>query len=258
VFLRFAAPLVLILPFLLWKSSIHDLFVTKSFKLQLLRAGCILMYQYAIFYYLMHASLLDATVLQNTAPLLIPVFEWLFFKMRFHIRTVISILISFAGVICILQPDKEIIGRISMAGLFAIVGQAGSQVLYGHQARSENPYSSLFYFFFLTACISGVAFLFSEEFFGGELPAGAQSIWLYGNILALGLASIFNQSLRGVAYKYAKPSTLAPFLYLSLIVSGILDWAIFQRLPNLLSVFGAVLVCAGGLIQVYYSRRKTV
>ena len=70
------------------------------------------------------------------------------------------------------------------------------------------------------------------------------------NVVALGVVSIFNQSFRGLAYQHGKASVLAPFLYFSLIFSALLDWAVFQRLPNAFSIFGALLVMTGGLIQV--------
>ena len=84
IFLRFCIPLMLLLPYLLWTISIKELFLTNNFKMQLLRCGCILLYQYSIFYYLMYSTLLDATVMQNTAPLFMPILERVFFKHRFE------------------------------------------------------------------------------------------------------------------------------------------------------------------------------
>ncbi len=250
-FLRFGIPFLILLPFLLLTTPIKELFDTSNFKMHLLRVGCVLLYQYSIFYYLMHATLLDATVLQNTAPLFIPILERIFFKHRFHFKVLISIIISFVGVLCILQPDKQIFARLSIAGFLAPLGQAGSQVLYGHQARNENQKSNLFYLFFLTALLPAVVFMFSEEFLRQENSLENYSLWGWANILALGIASIFNQSLRGIAYQYGKASQLAPFLYFSLIFSAFFDWLIFERLPNILSLAGAILVIAGGIIQVY-------
>lgn len=250
-FLRFGVPFLLVLPYLLWSTPIKELFDTSNFKMQLLRTGCILVYQYSIFYYLMHASLLDATVLQNTAPLFMPILERIFFKHRFNGRVLISIIVSFVGVLCILQPDQQLFARLSIAGLLAPLGQAGSQVLFGHQARKESQKTTLFYLFFLSSLFTAIAFLFSNEFFGAKNSLENYSVLAWANILALGLMSVFNQSLRGIAYRHGKPSALAPFLYFSLIFSALFDWAIFHRLPNWLSLAGAIFVFAGGLIQVY-------
>ena len=56
---------------------------------------------------------------------------------------------------------------------------------------------------------------------------------------------------------HGKASALAPFLYVSIIISALLDWAIFHHLPNWLSLVGAILVICGGLVQIY-KRKKSV
>lgn len=255
-FLRFAIPLILFLPYLLIKGSLKELFYQCNLRMELIRALCILVYQYSIFYYLLHASLLDATVLQNTAPLFIPILEALFFKYKFDRRVILSILISFVGILCILQPDKDIFARLSIAGLLVPLSQAGSQVLYGHQAKRENLTMTLFYQFFLTTICSGVIYLFASAFFGEADSLKNYSGLAWMNILALGLVSLLNQQLRGIAYRHGKPSALAPFLYVSLIFSALFDWTLFHNLPNWLSLLGATLVVAGGLIQVYFRTNK--
>jgi drug/metabolite transporter (DMT)-like permease len=251
IFLRFGIPFLLLLPFLLWTTSIKELFLTKSFKIQLLRCGCLLIYQYSIFYYLIYASVLDATVMQNTAPLFIPILEWVFFKHRFEKKVILSICISFIGVLCILQPDKSIFAQLSIAGILAPLGQAGSQVLYRHQAKNENQKSTLFYLFFLCSSVSAIALVVSKELFGKTYSLEHYTSLFWVNILCLGVASILSQLFRGEAYKHGKASALAPFLYASIIFSAILDWVMFHDLPNWLSLIGALLVIGGGLIQVY-------
>ena len=161
-FLRFGVPLAILFPYLLTKCNFKEIFGTSNLKLQMLRAGCILLYQYSIFYYLTRNTLLNTTVLQNSAPLLIPILERLFFKHPIKLRTVISIVISFFGVLCILQPDREIWETMSIAALLAPLGQAGSQVLYSHQAKRENQNVNLFYLFFLSTLFSGIVFLFAK------------------------------------------------------------------------------------------------
>ena len=253
VFLRFAAPLVVLIPFLFFTISFKDLFLKCNLKMQLLRIGCILIYQYSIFYYLMHAPLTDATVMQNTAPLFIPIFERVFFKHPFEKRTLLSILISFIGVLCVLQPHRSIFAELSVVGLLVPLGQAGSQVLYSHQAKSENQKFNLFHLYFLGTVASGIVFLFVKLFFGAEAslaPLKGYTSWMWINLLFLAVTSILNQIFRGISYQHGKASAMAPFLYGSIIFSAIIDWAIFHHIPSWLSLVGAILVIAGGLIQL--------
>ena len=183
-----------------------------------------------------------------------PILERVFFKHRFEKKVIVSIGISFVGVLCILQPSSSLFANLGIAGFLAAFGQAGSQVLYRHQARNENQRSNLFYLFFICSLFSGVVFLFSIPFGKPEI-VGEHSSWTWVNLVFLGLTSIFNQSLRGEAYKHGKASALAPFLYISIIFSAILDWIIFGYLPNWLSLAGTILVIFGGLLQ--FSKRRT-
>jgi drug/metabolite transporter (DMT)-like permease len=250
ILLRFVIPLVLMLPYLLWTSTFRELFAVGNFTLQLTRMGCILVYQYSIFYYLIHSTLLNATVLQNTFPLFLPILERIFYKHRFNKREIASICICFVGVLCILHPDKGIWGTLSVVALLAPLGQAGSQILFAHQARLENQKSTLFYQYFLSSIVAAIIYMFSSEFLDVQGSLKGYTLFAWINIVALGVVSLFNQVLRSIAYRYGKASALAPFLYVSLIASALLDWLIFGHLPQLISVLGAFLVIGGGLLQL--------
>jgi drug/metabolite transporter (DMT)-like permease len=83
------------------------------------------------------------------------------------------------------------------------------------------------------------------------LTPTAHWLWVIGIVGALGAASVLNQLARGVAYQHGTPSRLSPFLYFSVVVAAILDWAVFGVIPNALSIFGAGLVVLGGVLKVY-------
>jgi drug/metabolite transporter (DMT)-like permease len=251
IFLRFLIPLLLMIPFLLWKSSFQELFSTRSIKLQILRTVCILVYQYSIFYYLMHSNLLNATVLQNTFPFFLPILERIFLKKPFNRREIISIITCFAGALCILQPERGILQSLGVVAFLVPLGQAGSQVLFSHQARNENQKSNLFYLYFLSTLVTGIIYMFSSEFLEGKNFWENYTLLAWVNIFCLGIVSLFNQTFRSMAYQHGKASALAPFLYFSLIFSALLDWVIFEHIPKGLSVAGAILVIVGGLIQMH-------
>lgn len=250
-FLRFAIPLVLMLPYFLWSNSFKELFYTRTLKLQLLRCLCILVYQYSIFYYLIHSSLLNATVLQNTFPLFLPILERVFFKHRFNKREILSMLICFSGVLCILQPGRNLLEGLGIVVVLAPLSQAGSQILFAHQARNENPKSTLFYLYFLSSVGAAMIYFFAAQWGDAKSSIISHNPVAWISVIALGIVSIFNQYFRGKAYEHCKPSSLTPFLYFSLIFSAVLDFIIFGYLPNWISALGAALVITGGLVQVY-------
>ena len=70
-------------------------------------------------------------------------------------------------------------------------------------------------------------------------------------IFAMGLATLFNQLFRGLAYRCGGPSTLATFLYFSVFVSAVLDWLIFHKTPTPLTIIGSCLIILGGLVKIF-------
>lgn len=259
-FLRFLIPFILIFPYVLWKVGIPKFSQMGNFRLQMGRVGCILIYQYAIFYYLTKASLLNATVLQNTAPLLIPLIERVFMGHPFKKGAFLGMGISFIGVLFILRPNHEIMGWMSVIGLTAALGQAGSQIFLGMQSRAEKSETNLFYLFLFSAIVSFFVFLIVAPFQKGisfEMQTLSHvDTRFYWYLLGLSLATISNQSFRGAAYRYARPGILAPILYFSVVVSGVLDWAVFHRLPGHWTLMGAVLVVCGGIIPFIQKKVK--
>lgn len=255
-FLRFAIPFVLLLPSSLTKYSVIQLWKATNWKIQWLRSSCVLVYQYSFFYFLNQQSLLDAAVLQNTSPLFILIFESFFHRQRLKMITLFSVVISFIGVLCILQPDLGVISRISLVGFLIPVALAGSQVIYSHQVHHAPQQSTLFFLFFLCSIFTGVLYLFSGELFQESTYGHTSSLVHIWVLLGMGVTSIFNQSFRGFAYRYVRPSILAPFSYVALLFSGLFDWLIFNRLPNLWSGLGLALVIIGSVVQFYGKKRS--
>ena len=235
-----------------WKVGIPKFSELSNFRLQVGRVGCLLIYQYGIFYYLTQSSLLNATVLQNTAPILIPLIEKVFMGHSFKKGVFFGMAVSFIGVLFILRPNHEIVGWVSLIGLIAALGQAGSQIFLGMQSRAEKNETNLFYLFFFSSIISLLVFLIVAPFqegIGFEIQTlGGVDTRFYWYLLGLSLATISNQSFRGAAYRYARPGILAPMLYFSVVMSGVLDWAVFHHLPGPWTLIGAILVVLGGII----------
>ncbi len=257
IFLRFGLGLLLFLPFLYGLGYFKYLFDKPHLMRQLARCSLVLLSQYSLFYYLMDGTLLNAAVLQSLGPLLIPILDGMIFKQR--IQPVMWVLagISFVGMLCVLQPVRGFVGEVGFVGMLIPLGQAGSQVLYGHQAKVEKNEVSLFYLLLLSTVVSGLMYL-CFNFVETQPPISREApLPLFGILIALGAATVLNQFFRGIAYKHGRPSQLAPLLYTTLLFSALIDWIFFHRIPNMLSIFGSVLVLISGGFSIHLLRRKT-
>lgn len=168
--------------------------------------------------------------------------------------------ISFIGVLLILGPNNEKFGWISLVGLIAILGQAGSQVFFGLQSRSEKREINLFYLFFFSSAVSFVIFLIAAPFEEGIVFQIDQlkyvDLEFYWYLLGLSLATICNQAFRGEAYRHARPGVLAPIFYFSVLVSALLDWMVLHQWPSLWTLAGAIFVVLGGVLPFIQKQIK--
>lgn len=217
---------------------------TKRFGLIFVRSLSGLLGFSCLFLAVQRISLVDAMLLNNTAPLIIPftVFFWL--KKTINHKLWPGIIIGFIGIICILKPGK---GFISPGALLAIaaaiclnVGMISVRLL----SFTERHHTVLFYYFCIASFFSlPLAIMHWIPLNGVE--------WLMA--ISIGILSAVGQWSFMRAFHHAKPTVLGPFCYMSVVYSGLIEWAIWGKVPNLLAWVGILMVCAGGIWTIYFS-----
>jgi drug/metabolite transporter (DMT)-like permease len=69
--------------------------------------------------------------------------------------------------------------------------------------------------------------------------------WLF--ILSAGVTGGLGHFASAMAHRYASAAVLGPFLYQQIIYMTFLGWLLFDQIPDLMVVTGALLVVASGL-----------
>jgi len=87
---------------LLKKEPINFTLCKRNF----LRAFMGLLALYCYFFALKKLELVDAILLLNTIPLFVPFVVWIWLKKRIAMPRVLALLVGFAGVIFVLNPDR--------------------------------------------------------------------------------------------------------------------------------------------------------
>ncbi len=248
IFWRFFVAFILCLLISWITGEFHYGFSFNNPKRHLLRAVFVFAAQYSFYYYIQRSTLLDGLVLLSLGPLFIPFIERIVMRNGIGKSTWIGLIVSCVGMLCVLQPDAGIFSSLSLVGAFAGFSQGCSQVVLGMSTRHERPRLSITYVFLFCTLFSLFPYLVLEQ---GTPPHHAEK-WIVGAlILGLGIASVLNQLARALAYQHSTPSKLATFLYFSILLGGIFDWLFFGRIPNTLSIIGACLVIAGGVLKLY-------
>ena len=245
LFFRFLASGLVILAVLrgeAWKT------LRRIGRLDILRVGSVLISQLCLFYYLDHGSLLIGMLLYNTGPLFSPILARLLFGITFGTRTVVSIMLGFAGVVLVLNPFGEHLDGSVVIALSSGFFNACSQLAFHQMSRNESgPLQSLFPFYTLLTLCSAAALPFAWEQTVTAFGCLGQ-LHVLATIAGLGLFGLLNQSAKSVAYRNVRnPANLGPFLYLSLVAAAIFDWILYGTVPNAETLLGGALILSSAL-----------
>ncbi|SFZ82831.1 Permease of the drug/metabolite transporter (DMT) superfamily [Devosia enhydra] len=112
--------------------------------------------------------------------------------------------------------------------------------------QTERSTTIVLYFF-----ITSMGFSLLTLPWGWVMPTAEQ--WLM--LLFMGLCSFAGQMFMTEACRHADMSVLAPFDYLSLILSGVVGYLIFAEVPTWQLVAGGVVIIASGLFIIWRERQ---
>lgn len=217
---------------------------TSRFPLLFIRATLGLLGFVCLFVASGMTSLVDAILLNNTAPFFVPFIMLFWLKEPINHKLWPGIILGFIGVGLILKPGREMFQMGALVALGSGVTYALSMVCMRELSFTEKFRTILFYYFIIGTLIP-IPFAISDW----ETPTMT-------TLLLMALVGIFTAT--GViamhrAFFFAKASHLSPFGYSGVIFSGILDWIFWGHVPDLLAMAGIVCVCIGGIQTILYS-----
>ena len=200
-------------------------------------SGCFCFYMYYLA--LKHIPLVDASLLRNTAPLVVPLVLLIGFNNAIPKTRWLPLIVGFIGIAVILRPGQQGLSLWHLVGFTSGVGLAISMVYTSLLAQHEPERRILFYYFL-------ISLIFVVPFFAiNYQPIPTEALpWL----IAVGIAMYFTFAIYTRAYSYVTASVLAPTSYFAVVFAGIFDWIFWDHLPDLWSLAGITLVIIGGLL----------
>ena len=245
VFLRCALVVVILSPFL-FKEGKKSLF-TKQPKNQIYRIVTNSIAILLFFYGLSISPLSLATVLNFTAPIFTVIFAIIFLKEKLTKHRLISLVLGFVGVICVLRPDLS----LNLGGLLVLLSSlvwASSLIFIKKLTKTDSAVTISLY--------AGV----------GMMPATFAAAYPYLEeinfvqflfILFIAVSGTTAQTLLNSALKRGDLSFLLPLDFLRLIWSVLLGISLFGESTSVfLWLGGLVILFASTLIVT--SERKII
>jgi drug/metabolite transporter (DMT)-like permease len=236
LFIQNIVSLLFIIPFFFVKKFAG--LKTKVGWTHLLRDCAGVLSYYLFFVSIKFLNLVDATVLNYTAPFFVPFFWWIWMKEKVEKNVWWSIVVGFVGVALILNPTKEIfqLGFVLgiFAGLLSGVALCAVRVL---SLMKEPARRTLFYYFSV-----GTILCFPFALIYWIPPEPIQ--WL--KMILIGVATASGQIFLTIGYRHGTASYLSPLGYSTVIYAGIVSYFLLDKPLDLRTIIGASLIIIGG------------
>ena len=244
VFLRCALVVVILSPFL-FKEGAKSLF-TKQPKNQIYRIVTNSIAILLFFYGLSISPLSLATVLNFTAPIFTVIFAVIFLKEKLTTHRLISLLLGFIGVMCVLRPDLS----LNLGGLLVLLSSlvwASSLIFIKKLTKTDSAVTISLY--------AGV----------GMMPATFAAAYPYLEkinfvqflfILFIAVSGTTAQTLLNSALKRGDLSFLLPLDFLRLIWSVLIGVALFGEFTSVFLWLGGLFILVASTLIVTSERKN--
>lgn len=210
--------------------------------------GLLSMYFY--FVAIKFIPLVNATLLQNTTPIFIPIIAFFVFRKKITLKMLAVMIVGFIGITMVLHPGKGAVNPGDLVALFSgFLSGLSTVIIKLLDDKNESEKVIVFWFLAFSTFSMGIWALARWT-----TPSGIE--WLY--LVGSGVFMAIFQLLLIFAVKYASTTTISPFIYLSVVFSGVIDWIVWDQIPTLLTALGALVVIASALISAIHHTKHNI
>jgi len=243
IFFRSVVGIILVLPWVIkrWPKSLK----INNKRVVFIRSIVGLVNLVFILLAVQQISIVNTTLLNNSAPFFVPFLLVIFFKTPIQHKLWPAIALGFIGVFLVLHPDERIFNWGAIYGLLSGICLATMIVTMRITTHSETLVSFLLYFF-LIGLVAVAPFAI--------LNWKVESMMTLVGLLSMGLLSLIGQIFLFHGLKFGKAHELAPFSYSTVIFAGLFDWFLWGNIPEAIAYLGMALIIAGGLWIAYIGR----
>jgi drug/metabolite transporter (DMT)-like permease len=208
------------------------------------------------FYGLTILPLPEAVVIGYAMPLITVMMGAFLLKEQVRAYRWAAVIVGLVGVLIVSWPRLTLIGNADAGssrlaiGALAVIGSAafaaGAMIQIRRLIGREPAITIVIYFTVISALMSFISLPF-----GWIVPDTKQLVVLVMAGIVGGVGQIFLTS----CYRFADVSTIAPFEYVSLLISLAVGWFVFADVPTVQMLLGAVIVVGAGLFIIWREHR---
>ena len=251
VFFRCCFAILPVLVWLAWRRQIRTALHTKNPMGHVVRALVGASSMGLGFFALTRLPLPESTAIGYASPLLIVMFSAVLLKEKVHIFRWTAVVVGLIGVVIVLWPrltlfsggqplgDSEAVGAV--AAFCGAILTAFAMMQVRKLVQTERTEAIVVYFFVCASVLSLVTIPF-----GWVMPTPQQAALLVG----AGFAGGIGQLLMTSCYRYADMSVIAPFEYVSLLLTIVIGLTVFGEVPAATMLIGAAIIVGSGIAVI--------
>jgi drug/metabolite transporter (DMT)-like permease len=228
--------------------SVPSLMRTRKPGTQLLRSLLLLGSTACNFLALRHLRLDQTTTIGFLTPLMVALLAGPFLGEWIGWRRAVAIAIGFAGILLAIRPGVAAVHPAVLLSLGSMLCYAVFSLVTRYLAPFDRSEVTLFY-----SLLAGSVIMAPFALFEWVWPTSTL-IWTL--LLSMGFLGGAGHYLFIVAHRFAPASTIAPFLYVSLITHSAAGYLVFGQVPDAWTLAGAAIVILSGL-YLFQRERET-
>jgi drug/metabolite transporter (DMT)-like permease len=243
VFIQSLVCLGLLLPVML-RGEVQDMKrrVQSNYKgLHLLRAVCSLGISYFLFLAVSHMPLVNAMLLANTAPFMVPLLGALLMGHTLNHRIWLPLMLGFIGVVFVLQPDKGAFQPAAIYALAAAFCMAMSTLLVRRASKHDSALTITFYYFVYAAVLSSLVAVFFWE------PITLQQLFI---LIVIGILFFICQYSLTLALWHVSAQLVSSLFYTNILFATVFSWVLWSSRFSTYVWLGIIFIIFGGILCV--------
>ena len=208
----------------------------------------------AYFYIMAHIPLGEAVTYNKTSPIFVAIFAYLFLNEKLHKSAIFAIIIGFAGIVLVAQPQGGSFDKYDILGIFSGIGAALAYTSI-RELRKYYDTRAIVMSFMGVGTIAPLILMLvtpyvnvSEEFHWMfaefVMPQGIE--WAY--VTAVGIFATISQLLMTRAYELTKAGIVGTISYSNIVFALIIGTMLGDPIPNIWTTLGIILVITSGLL----------
>lgn len=193
---------------------------------------------------LKYISLAETTAILFTYPLMVIILSIPVFGEQIDLKMLMTVAVGFLGIVIIVNPDNKGINLTIIFPIIAAFFSAIFQITTKILTESESSKSTLMYTGIVGIIITSI-----------PMPMVWRTPQLLDWILMVGLGLCYCFAIYCWirALEISTASILSPFIYSKIVAATVFGFLIFDEIPSLQTVVGAILIVGSGL----YAFHKT-